>query len=436
MPEPPDALTSLAQRAIAQLAEEGVNVAALTEQLSASFHQPDVTRRPALRSLLASMEPLVVPSTPNEPLEYEAIRAQAPRAHSVLPTADPARLQDQILGGWLGRCAGCLLGKPLEGAITHWEKIEAFLREADAYPLRDYVPLTPELETRYRMHRSYRASTRGNIHGMPRDDDIDYVLLNLLILERHGDGFTPEDAASEWLEHLSYHTIYAAGRAAYRNLVNGLVPPHTAWSENAYRQSLGAQIRADTWGWVRPANPQAAAELAYRDAVISQTRNGVYSGMFFAATISAAFVAPDVRTAVEAGLEQIPSRSTLSSAVRALLGWVEADADWRKTIGRIYADYGHQATNYSIVNALISLLGPLYAPNRYTDAIGITVMGGFDTDCTGATAGSIMGVLSGADALPRSWVDPLEDRYHSFIVGIGQIPISELARRTAALARP
>ncbi|HEY5989475.1 MAG TPA: hypothetical protein VIV12_24325 [Streptosporangiaceae bacterium] len=36
-------------------------------------------------------------------------------------------------------------------------------------------------------------TTRGNIHGSARDDDIDYTILNLLLLlEEHGPALTTE----------------------------------------------------------------------------------------------------------------------------------------------------------------------------------------------------------------------------------------------------
>jgi hypothetical protein len=48
---------------------------------------------------------------------------------------------DRILGGWLGRIAGCNLGKPIEnGDFWTPERIRSYLELADAYPLRDYIP--------------------------------------------------------------------------------------------------------------------------------------------------------------------------------------------------------------------------------------------------------------------------------------------------------
>ncbi len=429
-------LAGLVERGISQLREEGVDVSLPSQGAVAITNLPDASQAQAWQDLLEDLDSLAVFSTDQEPFSLSEILRLRPVSAPTLPgVGGGARLRDQILGGWLGRCAGCLLGKPLEGTIHDAPGIERYLREADAYPLRDYVPLRPELPERF-PRRGFSATTRGTIHGMPIDDDIDYAVLNLLILEKLGRDFASAAAADEWLLLLSYHHIYAAGRAAYRNMVNGLTPPQTATFRNPFRQSLGGQIRADIWGWVCPGDPAAAAAMAYRDSTISQTRNGVYSGMFFAAVIAASFVAPDVPTAVQAGLAQVPAQCTLAQSVRTLMQWIDDDRDWRRTVGRIEERYGHQAVNYSTVNALISLLGPLSSPADFTDAIGIAVMGGFDTDCTGATAGSIMGVRLGAAALPRAWTDPLEDDYHSSVTGVGHVAISELAERTFRQAFP
>ena len=85
---------------------------------------------------------------------------------------------------------------------------------------------------------------------MARDDDTDYTILGMHILEEHGFEFGPMDVAEEWLLHLPFFQVYTAERAAYRNLIHGLSPPETASYRNPYREWIGAQIRADMWGYV------------------------------------------------------------------------------------------------------------------------------------------------------------------------------------------
>lgn len=46
-----------------------------------------------------------------------------------------AALADRILGGWLGRIAGNMLGKPVEqGEVWTRDRIDRYLRQAAALP--------------------------------------------------------------------------------------------------------------------------------------------------------------------------------------------------------------------------------------------------------------------------------------------------------------
>lgn len=91
----------------------------------------------------------------------------------------------------------------------------------------------------------------GHINRMVRDDDIDYTIINLHILEKYGLKFTTMDVGEAWLSLLPYLQVYTAERVAYRNLVNGLKPPETATYMNPYREWIGTQIRADMWVTLR-----------------------------------------------------------------------------------------------------------------------------------------------------------------------------------------
>jgi hypothetical protein len=61
-------------------------------------------------------------------------------------------------------------------------------------------------------------------------------------------------------------------------------------------------------------------------------------------------------------------------------------------------------------------------------------MCGLDTDCNGANAGIVLGALAGAQALPHKWIDPLEDTLKTAVAGYDDLRISDLARRTVAVA--
>ena len=72
----------------------------------------------------------------------------------------------------------------------------------------------------------------------------------------------------------------------------------------------------------------------------------------------------------------------------------------------------------------------LYAGDDFEKAITTAVLGGWDTDCNGATVGSIMGAKLGAAALPAKWTAPLHDLLYAEVNGFQPIRISECASRS------
>ena len=96
------------------------------------------------------------------------------------------------------------------------------------------MPQKKIAEGRHTFHPSAIEATRGNISCMPRDDDIDYTILNLKIVQENGLNFSSEDVGEAWLSHLPYNMVYTAERQAYANLVRGLKPPLTATYWNRF----------------------------------------------------------------------------------------------------------------------------------------------------------------------------------------------------------
>jgi ADP-ribosylglycohydrolase len=347
---------------------------------------------------------------------------------------DPT-LADRILGGWLGRIAGNMLGKPVEqGEVWTRDRIDRYLREADALPLTDYLPEPVSETDTLAMRPEWRMCVRGRIHGSCRDDDVDYAILGLRLLERHGFGFSTEQVGDLWLLSLPYLQTFTAERAAYRNLANGLKPPLTATYDNPYQEWIGALIRADIHGWTSPGAPRRAASLARRDAVLSHTGNGVYGAMWAAALIAAAFTAPTVRDALDEALAVIPGGSRLARTVRRVATLHESGLSWEETLGTLAEETAGMNWIHTVPNAAVITAGLLYGDGDFTRTIALTVRGGLDTDSNGATAGSVAGVLTGARRIPAQWTDPLEDTVRSAVFGFGGVRISELAERTLRLA--
>lgn len=430
-------LERLVSDEITQRREEGYDIAEIEKRFQERKDEKNLSE---LENFLMDLEASSLRSDfpHKEPSDLPLIRAERPEGPRRIDLElSDKELLDKIYGGWLGRCAGCLLGKPVE--FLNREQIEQWLKMADAYPLKNYFPPIPELPENAPLWLKHRLLNPkvllGRIECMPRDDDTDYTILNLHVLESSGFNFTAMDVGKAWLSTLPYFMVYTAERAAYRNLVNDLMPPETAMFMNPYREWIGAQIRADMWGYITPGRPELGAELAHRDASLSHMKNGMYGEMFVSATLSAAFTTNNIEEIIKIGLSEVPKQSRLAKAVKDTVNWSKEYDDWRKAWKKIKEKYGHYSPVHTINNAALVLLGLLYGEGDYERSITISVMGGMDTDCNGATTGSILGVILGAKNLPEKWIKPLNNRIESYVIGFNNSLVSDLAQRTFKLAK-
>jgi len=458
-------LRELVRREFEQSQQEGkcpVSLAALQVEFAA-LAPTDDAELIALQNKLVALP--VYPSFPfQEPDDLAAIQALCKKRRIFsAPPADEALL-DKLYGAWLGRAAGCALGKPIEliglapPSCTRqrtWRDLKRYLTaiSPDEWPLRDYVPAhspaEPELP-----HMICPASTREKIAFMESDDDIRYTVLGQIILAQHGAAFTTEDVAMKWMEKLCYRSVCTAETQAYRNLIArydfhegnawrlGPLPVDWHWVAtylNPYREWIGAQIRVDSYAYAAPGNPGLAADFAWRDVRLSHVKNGLYGSMLCAAMISAAFATNDVREIVAAGLGEIPATSRLHAEMSAVVALCEKygnDFTNFETVFEGICDLlGHYSTTHTNNNAGVCVAAVLLSGGDYHRGITAAVMAGFDTDCNGATVGSILGAMNGARLLPEHWTGRLNDTLRSELADYHPIAISECARRSFEIVK-
>ncbi|MFI1012296.1 ADP-ribosylglycohydrolase family protein [Streptomyces sp. NPDC020965] len=341
---------------------------------------------------------------------------------------------DALHAAWLGRAAGCLLGKPVEKLPL--DSIRTIARATGNWPLHTWFTAKGLPDRVAHAHpwnrRSAPTSLAENIDGMPEDDDLNYPLLNLLLLQRYGRGFRTADVARLWLDELPPGRTFTAERVAFRNLLTGIEPPLTARHHNPFREWIGAAIRADVHGWTHPGDPGAAAAQAHRDACLTHTANGVYSAMFIAATIAAAArPGADAHRALATGLTVVPPSSRLAHAVRLGIEQARATTDFDTVVDRLHIAYGRYHWVHAVPNAALLAAALTHADGDFTGSICRAVSGGWDTDSNGATAGSVAGLLAGSpDALPERWTSPLKNRLATSVADFDGIGFDALAHLT------
>ncbi len=311
--------------------------------------------------------------------------------------------RDKVLACWLGKNIGGTLGGPLEG--------RKYMHDLDFY---DPVPTEP----------------------LP-NDDLDFQLVWLKMLEEEGVEPSLPVFADYWVRCLSAYPWNEYGFCR-RNLARGLMPPVSGCFENYYVDEMGSPIRSEIWACTAPGAPSLAAARAWKDSALDHAGGeGMYGEMFWAAVESAAFVLDDPLTLIRIGLNVIPLPSGISRAVREAVWCHQNGLRWAEARHRIAKTFGHDQPCNAVPNHGFIILGWLYGRD-FGDRLCKAVNCGYDTDCTGATLGSVLGILGGTGGIPRKWREPVGKTIvlHKF-TGPCDAPadVAELADRTVSVGR-
>lgn len=365
-----------------------------------------------------------------EPSDIDGIKALR-KEHII--NGEVKNIEDKIHGAWLGRICGCMLGKTVECIKTN--ELIPFLKESGNYPMHRYIystDINDEVCDKYDFSFAQREYA-DKIDGMPADDDTNYVVIAQNIIEKYGRDFTSYDVSQEWLECQGMNSYCTAERVAYCNFLNGYQPPESAVYKNPYREWIGAQIRGDYFGYINPGDPETAADMAFRDASISHVKNGIYGEMFVAAMLACAAVTDNIKDIILGGLAQVPHTSRLYESVMGIVTDFENGISQQKCFEKIhemYDEYTEHGWCHTISNAMIVAASLLYGNGDYGKSICMAVETGFDTDCNGATVGSVLGMVLGAKGVPEYWTKPINDTLHTTILGVGTVKVSDRVKTT------
>lgn len=379
---------------------------------------------------------------PDEPDELDAIRALRPTGPRRMLKSLPEDYSRRLKGSFNARMAGCTLGAALEfqpvETMRNWAELFG-----EPYPPRDYWRYTMRdpMDAHYIVGKNIDL-TQGHMDAVPPDDDTVYTLLGLLTLEQYGPDFTQAQLAEIWKRYLplgaddnyGLRGCFWGERIMLKNLLNGVDLHEAGLDKNPNLQNVAGWTRIDAYAYACPGWPEKAAELAYRDVSLNHRRNGVYGAMFMAAAISAAFAVDDPIEAVRIGLTEIPANCLLANEINWILrqkltGWEDAYAlIWDRLRGM----FNGSATS----TAVQVVAGLMIGGGDVTRTLGETVALGGDNDCTGATAGSIVGAVKGIDRVPENWTKPFQGRMHVYLNETPEyLCIDDVCARIEAVAR-
>ncbi len=369
----------------------------------------------------------------NEPSTLKEIKSLRKPHEFEMNMPDDDTMRKKLLGSWTGRACGCLLGKPIE--CIRSDELIPLLKETGNYPMHRYIyrsDVTAETCAKYKFAFAKRCYA-DEIDGMPVDDDTNYVVLAQEIIRKYGREFTPYDVSRAWMRYQPKDEYWTAERVAFCNFIKGYAPPESAVYQNPYREWIGAQIRGDYFGYINPGNPEKAAEMAWRDASISHVKNGIYGEMFVAAMLAVAATTSDLETIILGGLAEIPHTSRLHKDVTAVMEAYHGkmpQADCFNMIHGKYDEYSIHGWCHTISNAMVVVASLLYGRGDFGKSVCMAVETGYDTDCNGATIGSILGMANGIGSIPAYWQEPIKNTIHTSIFGINTVKITDCVKMT------
>lgn len=332
---------------------------------------------------------------------WEDITAEVDFGPTGTRPALPADYPDRVRNGWLAQIVGSSVGTQMEGYTTAniikaYGDITGYLREPETY-----------------------------------NDDLTYALAFLDAFRKHGYAVTSEEIAQAWLALIP--DGYSAEEVALNNLRLGLLPPESGRRDNWFSDWIGAQMRTAVHGLAAPGCPALAAELAWRDSVVSHANNGALGGVFNAVLTSLAFVEDDVRNLLERTVSLMPARSEYFAVVQGALDECRRRGDWLTTWRILEDRYRRYHWIHAYPNAAAEIAALYYGDGDFDRTLNIICQAGRDTDCNAGQILTVLGVMG--RPIANKWTRPLHNTVKTYMRDYREFSLDDLTGWTVDAAR-
>lgn len=275
---------------------------------------------------------------------------------------------DKVFGCWLGKCISGTIGAPFEG------RKELFNFTYDSRSIENMLP----------------------------NDDLDLQVLWLEVMEKKGIYFKTEDLADAFLNQCPYSP--GEYQVFKKNYARGIRPPYSGTFNNSYYyDGMGCPIRSEIWGCISPGNPKLAADYSWKDGIMDHGNESVYAEAFLAAMEATAFFESDLYKLIDIGLSQVPADSRFYNLVIDVITWTQTGKDWRYIRELIINKYGHPDCTNMFQNMGFIILALLYCKGDFIETSMLALNCGYDTDCSCATVGALLGIIYGAQCLMNKY---------------------------------
>jgi len=312
---------------------------------------------------------------------------------------------DKLHACWLGKNIGGTLGAPYEGKRTFQNITDFATPKGQNYP----------------------------------NDDLDLQLVWLAAIEDVTPAyFSTKTLAEYWMDWIPPHcNEYGIAKS---NLRIGLLPPMSGEIDNdKWKTSNGAWIRSEIWASLCPGVVDTAVKYAVMDAMVDHGLNeGTYAEIFTATIESAAYVESNIRKLIEYGLKKIPEDCRVAQTVRLVMECYDKGIEYSQTREKVVEFNKDLGWFQAPGNLGFVAIGLLYGEGDFRNSVLYAINCGDDSDCTGATVGSIMGIVGGTQSIPEEWKEFVGDNIvTAFINGMYSHRIAKtctnLKDRVAAL---
>lgn len=303
---------------------------------------------------------------------------------------------EQIYCGWLAQFVGGAFGTAMEGYTS--ENLYKKFGE-----IRDYI----------RKPNTY-------------NDDVTYEIAFLEAFANKGYAVESKDIALEWVALVPFG--WSAEEIALKNIQAGIFPPESGYFNNPYREWIGAQMRGAVCGMVAPGDLRVAAELAFKDGVVSHHNNGVLGEVFNAIMVSMAFIEKDVRKIVSSCIDLIPNDSEYFAVIKKALVICMKHESWQSAWKELVPDYKEYNWIHAYPNAAAEVVALWFGNGDFNETLYIVGMMGYDVDCNAAQIMTIIGIID--KAIPIKWTEPIGDDIKTYCRKYKDTSFSELTKWT------
>lgn len=275
---------------------------------------------------------------------------------------------NRVLGGWIGKSLGGIVGAP------------------------------------YECHKQFNTVPPEKLwpDKLYPNDDLDIQVVYLEALQEKGLFLSSLDLAKFWQERCFY--VCCEYGIFINNLEHGIHPPLSGTWNNTFQASEGCPIRSEIWGYINPGNPGLAMEYAQRDGCLDHGPVSIEIEQFLSAASALAFFEKDIQTLLEHTCESVPAENIAIRVFRTVRDLFVRYEKLRDVWIQIVRLYGSRDSTDALMNLAIVFLALLKGKNDFKEMMNLCVCCGWDVDCTAATAGALFGAVHGRQALPEDWI--------------------------------